>query len=188
MSSWEFLRSRPTSTETRNVVNRLATVTLQTGTATATIAVAALVGYLLKKESNIVGVGFAWCLGRTCQTSTYVNWRVYGPPRRRKRLPRRYAVQASPSHSLVRRWIRILASFHFSPLLDAHRTAVVHIENQQDLHPASITIKSSTHGPEHTTDIEIGPLSGRKEEEALNFNTVRAADEQKTNWMTNSGH
>ncbi|KAJ7831686.1 hypothetical protein B0H14DRAFT_3713195 [Mycena olivaceomarginata] len=60
---WEVLRTRPTSTQTRNLVNRLVTVTLQTGTATATIAVASLVGYLLNVESNI-GVAFAWCLGR----------------------------------------------------------------------------------------------------------------------------
>ncbi|KAJ7882577.1 hypothetical protein B0H14DRAFT_3128782 [Mycena olivaceomarginata] len=77
---WEFLKTRPTSIETKSVVKRLIAVTLQTGTATAAIAVAALVGFLLNEESNI-GVGFAWCLGRTCQTSMYAIRRVYGPPR-----------------------------------------------------------------------------------------------------------
>ncbi|KAF7341401.1 hypothetical protein MVEN_01876900 [Mycena venus] len=49
---WEFLRTRSTSTETRNVLNGLVTVTLRTGTATAAVAVAALVGYYLNQESN----------------------------------------------------------------------------------------------------------------------------------------
>ncbi|KAJ7648119.1 hypothetical protein FB45DRAFT_1102830 [Roridomyces roridus] len=43
---WEFLQAKPgTSPKMRNVINRLVAVTVQTGAATATIAVAALIGF-----------------------------------------------------------------------------------------------------------------------------------------------
>ncbi|KAJ7855423.1 hypothetical protein B0H13DRAFT_2577806 [Mycena leptocephala] len=73
------------------VVIRLVTVTLQTGTATATKAAVAsrwpaIPTFLaLCWLAYAVGTGFAWCLGRvySCQTSTYVNRRVCAPPRKR---------------------------------------------------------------------------------------------------------
>ncbi|KAJ7056723.1 hypothetical protein C8F01DRAFT_1310378 [Mycena amicta] len=61
---WELLRVRPTRRETRSVIDRLVAVTVQTGVWTAMLALAALLGYLLDKESNIP-VGIAWCLSRT---------------------------------------------------------------------------------------------------------------------------
>ncbi|KAJ7627180.1 hypothetical protein FB45DRAFT_920798, partial [Roridomyces roridus] len=60
---------------TRNVINQLVAVTLQTGTATAAIAVAALIGFMLNEEGNI-GVGFAWCLGRTYVLSMLSNLNI----------------------------------------------------------------------------------------------------------------
>jgi hypothetical protein len=146
----------------------------------------------LRWLAYVVGVGFAWCLGRayvlsmvrpvlfsssllfwfsfllarsctqadpqptlsySCQTLIYVNRRVYGLPRRRKRLPRRHTGQASPSHSLVRKWLRILAGFvrsfrrflilqHFSSLLAAHRTAVVCLHSFKSTQEASGSLYS----------------------------------------------
>ncbi|KAJ7270413.1 hypothetical protein C8J57DRAFT_1227059 [Mycena rebaudengoi] len=208
---WEFLRTRPTSTQTRNLVNRLATVTLQTGTATATIAVAALVGYLLNEESNssssifnllpalptflalrwlayVVGVGFAWCLGRTLTSKPLFLFQLSNlNVRKSARLWTPSTSKAATSTTLG-----TVAFAQPGTEMDtnlsrpyAHRTATVHIESQQDLHPGSITIKSSTqmHGPEHTTDIEMGPLSWRKEEEELNFNTWYRPDNR---WSTSA--
>ncbi|KAF7348767.1 hypothetical protein MVEN_01396200 [Mycena venus] len=160
---WEILRTRPTSTETRNVVNRLATVTLQTGTVTATIAVGALVGYLLNEESNIC-IGIAWCLGRTFSRMTHIflsnlNVRKSGRVRTSwtskaaTSTTRTSVVFAQPGTEMDTN----LSGRH------AHRTDMVPIESQQDLHPGLITIKSNMHSPEQTTYIEMGPLSWRKE-------------------------
>ncbi|KAJ6479066.1 hypothetical protein C8R45DRAFT_1101487 [Mycena sanguinolenta] len=193
----EFLRRKPPSAETQNVINRLTTVTLQTGAATAAIAVAALVGYLLNEDSNI-GVGFAWCLGRTYVLS------MVGP------FPFS-SVLLLLSNLNIRKSARVLLTPPTSKAATSttcgssvafaqpgtemdtnlsgfyrHRTAVVRIESQQDSHPASITTKSSMHRPGQ--DIEMGPLPWRKEEEELNSSTERAADEKKTNRMTNFGH
>ncbi|KAF7348763.1 hypothetical protein MVEN_01395700 [Mycena venus] len=166
---WEFLKKRPISTETQNVVNRLATVTLQTGTATATIAVAALVGYLLNEEGNIC-IGFAWCLGRTYVLSMLSNLNVRKSGRVRTSLTSKAATSTTRSASVVFAQPGAEMDTNLSRL-HAHRTDTVPIQGQQDLHPGLITIKSIVHGQEHTTDIEIGPLSWRKEEEELNSNT-----------------
>ncbi|KAJ7667225.1 hypothetical protein B0H14DRAFT_3178916 [Mycena olivaceomarginata] len=157
---WEFLRTKSTSTETRNLVNRLATLTLQTGTATAALAVAALIGYLLSQETNI-GIGIALCLGRTYMLTMFssrkmhiLSTRVWTPSTSKA------ATSTTRSTSVVfaQRGTEMDANLsgHY-----ASRTA----ESQEDLHPGSITIKSSMHGPKHTTDIEMAPLSWRKEEE-----------------------
>ncbi|KAF7341398.1 hypothetical protein MVEN_01876600 [Mycena venus] len=165
---WEFLRTRSTSNETRNVLNGLVTVTLQTGTATAVVALAAVIGFLLNQESNIC-VGFTLCLGKTYMLSMLSNLNI-----------RKSARVWNPSTSKAATSTTLSTSVAFAQPgtgmdtnlsgLYAHRTTTVHIESQQERHPGSITIKSSMHGPEHTTDIEMGPLSWRKEVEGLNFN------------------
>ncbi|KAJ7840929.1 hypothetical protein B0H14DRAFT_2587141 [Mycena olivaceomarginata] len=159
---WEFLKTRPTSTETRkrsnSVVKRLIAVTLQTGTATAAIAVAALIGFLLNEESNI-GVGFAWCLGRTYQTSTYANRHVYGPPSTSKA-----ATSTIRSTSVAFAQPGTEMDTNLSGLY-SHRAAVVQIVGQQEMNPHSLMTKKSMHHPEHTTDIEMGHLSCKKEQE-----------------------
>ncbi|KAJ7648122.1 hypothetical protein FB45DRAFT_1020329 [Roridomyces roridus] len=79
---WEYLRAKPgTSSEMRNVINLLVAVTLQTGTATAAIAVAALIGFLANEGANI-GLGFAWCLGRTYVLSMLSNLNIRKMARR----------------------------------------------------------------------------------------------------------
>ncbi|KAJ7223564.1 hypothetical protein GGX14DRAFT_558131 [Mycena pura] len=88
---WELRDSRPASKNMRSFMNRLVAVTIQTGTGTATLALAALIGYLLKEESNVPG-GITYTLGRAyvlcmlanlnlrssnrtcCGTSTGVLW------------------------------------------------------------------------------------------------------------------
>ncbi|KAF8189216.1 hypothetical protein K438DRAFT_958331 [Mycena galopus ATCC 62051] len=60
---WQLRKIRPALVETRSVLDRLAALTIQSGTATATLAVAALIGYLWNEESN-VSTAFAFTLGR----------------------------------------------------------------------------------------------------------------------------
>ncbi|KAJ7277292.1 hypothetical protein C8J57DRAFT_1223040 [Mycena rebaudengoi] len=72
---WEFRKARRTLVETRSVLDRLVAVTIQTGTATATLAVAALIAYLMKEESN-VSVGIAYTLGRVYVLSMLANLNI----------------------------------------------------------------------------------------------------------------
>ncbi|KAJ7342781.1 hypothetical protein DFH08DRAFT_962822 [Mycena albidolilacea] len=160
---WEFLKTRSTSTETRNVVKRLIAVTLQTGTATAAIAVAALIGYLLNEESNI-GVGFAWCLGRTYVLSMLSNLNVRKSARVWTPSTSKAATSTIRSTSVAFAQPGTEMDTNLSGLY-SHRTAVVHIEGQQEMNPQSLMTKKSMHHPEYTTDIEMGHLSCKKEQE-----------------------
>ncbi|KAF7341400.1 hypothetical protein MVEN_01876800 [Mycena venus] len=166
---WEFLRTKSSSTETQNVLNGLVTVTLQTGTATAAVALVAVIGYLLSQESNI-GVLFTLCLGRTYMLSMLANLNIRKSARVWNPSTSRAATSTTLSTSVAFAQPGTGMDTNLSGLY-AHRTTTVHIGGQQDRHPGLITIKSSMHGPEHTTDIEMGPLPWRKEEEELNFNT-----------------
>ncbi|KAJ7909298.1 hypothetical protein B0H13DRAFT_2330464 [Mycena leptocephala] len=49
---WQLRKARPTLVETRSVLDRLMALTIQTGTSTATLALAALIAFLLREESN----------------------------------------------------------------------------------------------------------------------------------------
>ncbi|KAF7300788.1 hypothetical protein MKEN_01304300 [Mycena kentingensis (nom. inval.)] len=62
---WEFRKASMHGVfrGTKSVLNRLAGQTIQTGAASASVAVAALIAYLLNNESN-VPLGIAYCLGR----------------------------------------------------------------------------------------------------------------------------
>ncbi|KAJ6524331.1 hypothetical protein B0H19DRAFT_1276557 [Mycena capillaripes] len=59
----EFRKVKSSFKETRSLLNRLAAQTIQTGTAGATLALAALVAYLANNESNVCA-GIAYPLGR----------------------------------------------------------------------------------------------------------------------------
>ncbi|KAJ6461540.1 hypothetical protein DFH09DRAFT_1229004 [Mycena vulgaris] len=69
---WELKKARPTLVDTRSVLDRLVAVTIQTGTATATLAVATVVTYLLMEETTIP-TGIAYTLGRVYVLSM-VRW------------------------------------------------------------------------------------------------------------------
>ncbi|KAF7372647.1 hypothetical protein MVEN_00127800 [Mycena venus] len=72
---WQFRKARPHLAETWSVLDRLMLLTMQTGTATATIVVGALIAFLLKKESNVC-VGIAYTLGRVYVLSMLANLNV----------------------------------------------------------------------------------------------------------------
>ncbi|KAF7337425.1 hypothetical protein MSAN_02269000 [Mycena sanguinolenta] len=72
---WQLWKARPTLVETRRVLDRLMALTVQSGAATAMVAVAVLVAYLLDEESNIT-VGFAYTLGRVYMVSMLANLNV----------------------------------------------------------------------------------------------------------------
>ncbi|KAF7296862.1 hypothetical protein MIND_00917500 [Mycena indigotica] len=60
---WQFRQIKSNFKETQSLLNRLALQTIQTGTASAAVALAALIAYLCNNESN-VPLGIAYCLGR----------------------------------------------------------------------------------------------------------------------------
>ncbi|KAJ7917457.1 hypothetical protein B0H13DRAFT_2442589 [Mycena leptocephala] len=72
---WQLRKAKPTLVETRSALDRLMALTIQTGTATATLAVATLTTFLLKEESN-VPVGIAFMLGRVYVLSMLTNLNV----------------------------------------------------------------------------------------------------------------
>ncbi|KAJ6528920.1 hypothetical protein B0H19DRAFT_1194129 [Mycena capillaripes] len=72
---WQFKKAKPTFVKTRSVLHRLMALTIQTGTVTATVALAALITFLLKKETNVC-VGIAYTLGRLYVLSLLVNLNV----------------------------------------------------------------------------------------------------------------
>ncbi|KAF7328345.1 hypothetical protein MVEN_02550000 [Mycena venus] len=72
---WELRKARPTLVDTRSVLDRLVALTIRTGTATATLAVATVIAFLLKDETNI-SVGIAYTLGRVYVLSMLANLNV----------------------------------------------------------------------------------------------------------------
>ncbi|KAJ7348585.1 hypothetical protein DFH08DRAFT_1079972 [Mycena albidolilacea] len=58
----EFRKVKSSFKETKGLLNRLVTQTVQTGAAGATVALAILVAFLAKKESNI-STGIGYCIG-----------------------------------------------------------------------------------------------------------------------------
>ncbi|KAJ7223542.1 hypothetical protein GGX14DRAFT_694431 [Mycena pura] len=75
---WELRDSRAICRSTRSansLLNRLVAVTIRTGTATATLTVAALAAFLLKTDSNIPG-GITYTLGRTYTLSMLANLNI----------------------------------------------------------------------------------------------------------------
>ncbi|KAJ7666485.1 hypothetical protein B0H14DRAFT_3539399 [Mycena olivaceomarginata] len=72
---WELRKARPTLNESRSVLDRLVALTIRTGTASATLAVAALIAFLLRDDNN-VSVGIAYTLGRVYVLSMLANLNV----------------------------------------------------------------------------------------------------------------
>ncbi|KAJ7062695.1 hypothetical protein C8F01DRAFT_1134974 [Mycena amicta] len=72
---WELRKARPTLVDTRSVLDRLVVLTIRTGTATATLAVATVIAFLLNDETNI-SVGIAYTLGRVYVLSMLANLNV----------------------------------------------------------------------------------------------------------------
>ncbi|KAJ6550961.1 hypothetical protein DFH09DRAFT_1366498 [Mycena vulgaris] len=71
---WELKKARPTLMDTRSVLDRLVILTIQTGTATATLAVVTLITFLLKEETNSI----AYTLGRVYMLSMLANLNIRG--------------------------------------------------------------------------------------------------------------
>ncbi|KAJ7052885.1 hypothetical protein C8F01DRAFT_1331550 [Mycena amicta] len=76
---WELRKVRSAFEETKSMITRLATKTIQTGAAGATVAVAALIAYLVNEESN-VPLGIAYSLGRVYVLTMLSNLNVRAGP------------------------------------------------------------------------------------------------------------
>ncbi|KAJ7466291.1 hypothetical protein FB451DRAFT_1260590 [Mycena latifolia] len=72
---WELRKARPSLVDTRSVLDRLVALTIRTGAATATLAVATVIAFLLKEETNI-SVGIAYTIGRVYVLSMLANLNV----------------------------------------------------------------------------------------------------------------
>ncbi|KAJ6531464.1 hypothetical protein DFH09DRAFT_1183092, partial [Mycena vulgaris] len=72
---WELRKARPTLVDTRSVLDRLVALTIRTGTATATLAVATVITYLLKEETTIP-TSIVYTLGRVYVLTMLANLNV----------------------------------------------------------------------------------------------------------------
>ncbi|KAJ6534522.1 hypothetical protein DFH09DRAFT_122172 [Mycena vulgaris] len=72
---WELKKARLTLVDRRSVLDRLAILTIQTGTATATLAVATVIAFLLKEETTIP-TGIVYTLGRVYVLSMLANLNI----------------------------------------------------------------------------------------------------------------
>ncbi|KAJ7193478.1 hypothetical protein GGX14DRAFT_701155 [Mycena pura] len=72
---WEYRKAKSAAVQARSVLNRLVAVTIQTGTATSTLAVVTLVMFLLKDQTDI-SVGLAFTLGRVYMISMFANLNI----------------------------------------------------------------------------------------------------------------
>ncbi|KAJ7089475.1 hypothetical protein C8R44DRAFT_892433 [Mycena epipterygia] len=125
----EFRRIKSSFEKTRSLLDRLVKQTIQTGAATATIAVAVLVAFLGNHETN-VSTGIAYCLGRVyCLTmlanlnfrktgNAWLNWGTSSGVNLGTRGERGNQVRSEGGENY--------SSIYF------HRKAVVHIDTPQE--------------------------------------------------------
>ncbi|KAJ7847350.1 hypothetical protein B0H14DRAFT_3138542 [Mycena olivaceomarginata] len=146
---WEFRKARRNLVEKRSVLDRLVAVTIQTGTATATLAVAALIAFLLEEESDI-SVGIAYTLGRVYVLSMLANLNV-----------RRSGKSASVAHrgvsSATGPGTLTFTSIGIDDFRSSYSHHTVDVDPQQDF-PA-VTLKSSMQSAkglaDHNNPVEI---------------------------------
>ncbi|KAJ6571205.1 hypothetical protein B0H19DRAFT_1255195 [Mycena capillaripes] len=124
----EFRRVKSTFKETRSLLARLVTHTIQTGAAGATIALAALIAFLINNESN-VPTGISYCLGRVyCLTVlANLNVRRTGNTDSSKHM----SSGASPGTRVDRENQEQSEGGDYGGI-HVHRTAVVHISTPQE--------------------------------------------------------
>ncbi|KAF7327368.1 hypothetical protein MKEN_00314400 [Mycena kentingensis (nom. inval.)] len=152
---WEFVHVRPAMRDTRNALDRLVSTTIQTGAATATLALAALLGYLLDEESN-VPVGIAFCLGRTYMLSMLVNLNI-------RRTARSTPSSKISSPSTVPPPSTVAFARYGTTAGDVgtgihvHRTAIVHIEGQDSNQDQELRSGAESESLHYKTVLEDQP-------------------------------
>ncbi|KAJ7863719.1 hypothetical protein B0H13DRAFT_2070072, partial [Mycena leptocephala] len=130
---WEFRKAKRNLGET-SVLDRLVALTIRTGTATATLAVATLIAFLLEEETNI-SVGIAYTLGRVYVLSMLANLNV--------RKSGRSATVANRGVSSVPGCTLTFTSIGIDDLHSSYSHQTVDIGPRQDF-PA-VTLKGSSH-------------------------------------------
>ncbi|KAF7349042.1 hypothetical protein MVEN_01425800 [Mycena venus] len=148
----QLRKVRSSFKETRSLVNRLVTQTVQTGTAGATIALAVLVSFLANNQSN-VPTGIAYCLGRIyCITmlanlnrrKTESTWSSKGTssganPETRGERGNQERSEGGDEYGGIR----------------VHRTAVVHIDTPQEFSRGSFKTNPGQGLPNDSPAVEI---------------------------------
>ncbi|KAJ7812806.1 hypothetical protein B0H14DRAFT_3478573 [Mycena olivaceomarginata] len=129
---WELWRAKESlvdlQTRTKNTLSRLVVRTLQTGSATAAIAIVTLIAFLIDDESNIP-VGIMFCGGRVYTLSMLFNLNVRSPTKPGSSRDTSSNVRTSGEHTSVvfaRDDTQNLSGIH------VHRTALVHTDDRKD--------------------------------------------------------
>ncbi|KAJ7672937.1 hypothetical protein B0H17DRAFT_1208511 [Mycena rosella] len=149
---FEFMKVKSSFKEIRSILNRLVAQTIQTGTAGASIALAACVAFLVNKESN-VPTGIAYCLGRVyCITMlANVNSRNTG----KTFSGGGTSSGASPETRGERGNQEQSEGGDEYGGIHVHRTAVVHIETPQEFCIGSFKPNPSQGLPDDSPAVEI---------------------------------
>ncbi|KAF8190729.1 hypothetical protein K438DRAFT_1971024 [Mycena galopus ATCC 62051] len=153
--------------ETRSLLNRLVTQTIQTGTAGATIALAVLVSFLANNESN-VPTGIAYCLGRvycitmvrTLMNDLFVggvsqNLKLANLNRRKTENIWSGKSTSSGANPESRDERRNQERNEGGGGIHVHRTAVVHIDTPQEFSNGSFKTNAGQGLPDDSADVEI---------------------------------
>ncbi|KAJ6528947.1 hypothetical protein B0H19DRAFT_1385104 [Mycena capillaripes] len=149
---WEFRKVKSSFKETRSLVNRLAAQTIQTGTAGATIALAALVAYLVNNESNVCA-GIAYPLGRVYCITMLANLN-------RRKPENTWSGKGTSSGGIHEtrgergKQERSEGGDEYGGI-HVHRTAVVHIDNSQEFSRGSFKTNPGKGNPDDSPAGEI---------------------------------
>ncbi|KAJ7244501.1 hypothetical protein C8J57DRAFT_1725630 [Mycena rebaudengoi] len=173
---WELWRAKKSLLEhvqirMNNTLNRLVVRTLQTGSATAAIAVATLIAFLIDNKSNIP-VGIMFCGGRVYTLTMLFNLNIRSLTKPGSSRGTSSSVRTPGEHTsivFVRGDTQNLSGIH------VHRTALVHIDDRKDYSSVhldnnnyqDIPKLSFNNAPDdHSSPVEI-ELTSRKQSELV---------------------
>ncbi|KAJ6496343.1 hypothetical protein C8R45DRAFT_1132482 [Mycena sanguinolenta] len=141
---WELTKIKSSIRETRSLINKLVTQAIQTGSAGATIALAALIAFFVNKNSN-VPAGIAYVLSRIYCITTLAN---LNSRERGKTLSSWNTVSGA---NFETRGERSDGVIH----VDVHRSAVVNVDTPQESSRGSFKTNPGQGLPHDSPPVEI---------------------------------
>ncbi|KAJ6568811.1 hypothetical protein B0H19DRAFT_1256522 [Mycena capillaripes] len=149
---WEFRKVKSSFKETMSLLNRLVAQTIQSGTAGATVALAALVAFLVNNQTN-VSTAIVYCLGRVYCITLLANLN-----RRRSGNRGSSKGMSSGAHPDTRgergNQDRSEGGEDYGGI-HVHRTAVVHIDTPQEFSRGSFKTNPNQGLPNDSPAVEI---------------------------------
>ncbi|KAF7291370.1 hypothetical protein MIND_01281500 [Mycena indigotica] len=152
---WQFRRVKSSFKETQSMLNRLALQTIQTGSASAAVALAANISYLVNNESN-VPLGIAYCLGRVYVLTMLSNLNVRALVNPSGTRSRSHGATSSATGG-VPHDTRSKPTGSREDGIHVHRSAVVKIDADSEGHP----MKSLRNGSDRSHRSESPIAFGR---------------------------